>query len=252
MRFIRNLVGMVVLAVLFNACFTAPEFADVPEISYNSLQFADVAEPGRADTLILKVDFKDGDGDLGLDANYDVGYPYNDKFYFRLDGYKFPNAHDDGSAIDTSVWIHYTSRTVPGLDTLPLYIPPYKCENWEVFNNTNGQPRDTVYFQQNPNHFNFFVDILVQQPDKSFKVFDWATELPDNCDFAGFNGRFPILSKDISVRSTQEGTIRYKMTSAGWTFFFSIEVLKLRVHIQDRALHISNTIETPEFQLSAI
>src|SRR3979490_880051 len=95
MRLIRSLVGMVMLAVAFNACFKAPEFSIVPEIEYNDIIFRKGAtpikgEPTPADTLILTINFKDGGGDLGLDAT-ETGIPYNDKYYYRFKDGTFLN-----------------------------------------------------------------------------------------------------------------------------------------------------------------
>lgn len=237
------------MAVCISACFTAPEFPIVPEISFNNLTFTDVADPSKPDSLIITINFKDGDGDLGFRQDEsDLYYPYNDKFYFiRETGQAIP---DYGNVVDTADWIHYRDRKV--IDTLPPYVPPYKCRNWEVLYTDGGLVKDTVYIQLNPNHFNFFVDIYVQQPDQSFKLFDWATELPNNCDLNGFNGRFPLLSNDLDQKAGQEGKIRYSMVSPAWNTLFSIKVLKLHVWIQDRSLHPSNVVITKEFQLTSI
>ncbi|SRR5258706_5196216 len=251
MRLIHSLVGMVVLAVTFNACFKAPEFPIVPEITFNNLVFKDVSAPSSADTLILTVNFKDGDGDLGLDDS-ETDYPYNDKFYFKVNGQRgyFPagtTVFNDGTLMS-----YKTKRTTN--DTLPAFVTPYNCSNWDVITDTKtGKVSDTLYFQLNPNHYNFFVDFYIKQPDNSFALYDWKKEfIYPNCQVNGFDGRFPILSKDLSQKTAQEGTVRYSMKSVGFLIFFSIKVLKLRISIQDRAGHGSNVIETPEFTLQSI
>jgi len=82
-----------VMAVALNACFKAPEFPITPEITFNDIVFKDVSGLATADTLILTINFKDGDGDLGLDEAendfiFDGGraYPVMNKLYFELDG----------------------------------------------------------------------------------------------------------------------------------------------------------------------
>ncbi len=245
MRFIRSLVGMVVLAVAFSACFKAAEFPIVPEIEYNNVIFRKGPAPTKdvpspADTLILTINFKDGDGDLGLDAS-ETGIPYNDKYYYLF---------KDGSFLN-----YKAKRTIAGFDTLPDFVTPYNCTNWEQIRDQSPQPKviDTLYFTLNPDHFNFVADIYVQQADQSFALYDWKTEfIFPNCNVSGFNGRFPILSKDLTQKTAQEGTIRYAIPSPAWTIFFSIKLLKLKVSIRDRALHQSNVVETPPFTLQSV
>jgi len=244
MRLIRSLVGMLVMAVALNACFKAPEFPIIPEIEYNSISLKkgppptpDVPSP--ADTLVLVINFKDGDGDLGLDGS-ETGIPYNDRFYYVF---------QDGS------FLNYRAKfNVPGYDTLPAFVTPYNCTNWEVIKDPNTNvTTDTLYFQLNPNHYNFFVDFYIEQQDHSFALYDWKKEfIYPNCNVNGFNGRFPILSKDLSQKTAQEGTIRYNMKSVAFNILFSIKLLKLRLYIQDRALHKSNVIETQPFTLQSI
>jgi hypothetical protein len=244
MRLIRGLTGMLVMAVALNACFKPPEFSIIPEIEFSNISFKkgpppSTDYPSPADTLILWVKFKDGDGDLGLDGS-ETGIPYNDRFYFV-----FP----DGS------FLNYRDKfKVPGYDTLPAFVPPYNCTNWEQIRDPNTHVvTDTLYFQLNPNQFNFFVDFYIQQNDTTFALYDWKKEFVwPNCYVSGFNGRFPILSKDLTQKTAQEGTIRYNMKSVAFNILFSIKVMKLRLYIKDRALHKSNVIETPTFTLQSI
>ncbi len=242
MRVIRNLVVVLVIAVALDSCFKAPEFPNVPEIEYNNIIFRDVSDPAKADTLILTVNFKDGDGDLGLDDSETLP-PYNDKYYYRFPDGKFLN--------------YASKRTDPRYDTLPDFVTPYNCTNWDVINDpTSGKAVDTLYFELNPDHYNFFVDFYIQQrinQKDTFLLYDWKNEfIYPNCQVNGFNGRFPILSKDLSQATAQEGKIRYAMKSVGFNVFFSIKVIKLRLYILDRALHKSNIIETPPFTLQSI
>ena len=211
----------------------------VPEITFNDLVFKDVSNPSSADTLILTINFKDGDGDLGLDDS-ETGKPYNDKYYYVF---------QDGSFLN-----YKAKRTIAVFDTLPDFVTPYNCINWDVITDpATGKVTDTLYFTLNPDHYNIFVDFYIKQPDNSFALYDWKKEfIYPNCQVNGFDGRFPILSKDLSQKTAQEGKIRYSMKSVGFLIFFSIKVLKLKISIQDRLLHRSNVIETPEFTLQSI
>jgi hypothetical protein len=105
------------------------------------------------------------------------------------------------------------------------------------------QIRDTLYYTPNPDHYNIEVDFLVKDPtaEGGFREFDWQKEYCTT-----FDGRFPVFS---DKNSSIDGTLRYSMTSLGFTTLFSIKTLKLRVRIKDRERHSSNVIETPEFTL---
>src|SRR6185369_10270186 len=141
-------------------------------------------------------------------------------------------------------------RTIPAYAKLPSFINPYNCINWEI--TTVSGKTDTLYFDLNPNHNNISIDYLVKNNDGSFKEFNWLTEFVyPNCGIS-YDGRFPRLYKDLTHKTPIEGSIRYGMNSVGFLILFSTKTLKLRITILDRALHTSNTIETPEFTLQSI
>ncbi|MET4072862.1 hypothetical protein [Hymenobacter sp. UYCo722] len=64
-----------------SSCLKAPEFPVEPTITFNNLKNIYVppivAGATAADTLEFAVDFQDGDGDLGLDADDAKAAPYN-------------------------------------------------------------------------------------------------------------------------------------------------------------------------------
>jgi hypothetical protein len=64
-----------------SSCLKAPDFPVEPSISFNSLKktYEAPSVPGAtpADTLEFAIDFQDGDGDLGLDADDAKVAPYN-------------------------------------------------------------------------------------------------------------------------------------------------------------------------------
>jgi hypothetical protein len=242
MKLSWGLLAAVIFAIGLNSCFEAPTYPLTPEIEFGRISFINVPVDTVADTLALTIKFKDGDGDLGLAADetgcYDVNGKvncYNDKFYYRF---------SDGTYIS-----YKTKRTKPGYDTLPAFVKPYTCTNWEVIKKPDPANKDqfivvdTLYFKINQNNKNIFVDFFVKQNDGSFVEFDWLKEFCSTYD-----GRFPVLSKDLRKPSPLEGEIRYGMPSVGFLGIFSTKTLKLRVSIQDRALNRSNVIETPEFR----
>lgn len=246
------------MALFLASCFDPPEYAPSPSIEYESVSFIDVANPSDPDSLILTIRFKDGDGDLGLDANdpSDTLYPYQNRTFFDTvkssnAGYYYP--FNDGTFIT-----YETKRTSPygwkqkhlAYDTLPAFSNPYNCVNWQVLAMNNEV--DTFYFELNPDHHNIFVEFLVKNSDGTFTEFDWTEEFAyPQCGIT-FDGRFPVLSKDLSQKSALDGKIRYGMPSTGFMILFSIKTLKLRITIQDRTLNKSNVVETPEFTLQQI
>jgi hypothetical protein len=239
------------IALFLLSCFDPPEYSNIPTIEFEDVTFVDVSNTSDPDSLILIVQFKDGDGDLGLDANdpNDTLFPFQSRTFFDTIpnsqlGYYFPGGPDN-------IYITYrTKRTNPNYDTLPPFSKPYNCVNWEILNINNQV--DTFYFQRNPYHYNITVDYLVKNADGTFTEFDWTKEFSyPQCGIT-FDGRFPILSRDLSRSAALDGKIRYGMASTGFNILFSIKTLKLRITIFDRALNRSNTVETPEFTLQQI
>lgn len=234
MRLIRGFGLFLLIGLVAGACFTPPEYPIQPQIEFESIVYREYGTgfDSNYDSVILTLKFKDGDGDLGLDPS-EIAAPYNNKFYYRF---------QDGSYLN-----YEDKRTNPDYDTLPDFIKPYNCVNWDVIRE-NNLVVDTLYFELNPDYYNITIDFLVKNSDGSFTEFDLMKEF----DYPGcggtFDGRFPILFKD-KPGSPLEGTIRYGMGSTAFKAFFSIKPLKIRVQIKDRALNASAFIETPEFTL---
>ncbi|MBF9237948.1 hypothetical protein I2I05_11135 [Hymenobacter sp. BT683] len=62
------------------SCLTPPDYPDEPEIEFKSLTKIYVPSTGgqlAADTLLFAIDFKDGDGDLGLSDEDITNAPFN-------------------------------------------------------------------------------------------------------------------------------------------------------------------------------
>ena len=237
MKSIWGLSLVAIFGIVAFSCLEAPQYSEIPSIEFEEIVFKDIKEASSADSLILSIKFKDGDGNIGL-APSETQDPYNDKYYFQ-----FPN----GSYIT-----YKTKRTDPNYDTLPAFVKPYNCTNWEVYTQ-NQKVVDTLYFELNPNQYNIFIIFQVKDASGNFQDFDWASFYTyPLCEVIGFNGRFPILSKDLSQPGPLEGTIKYAMNSVGFNIIFSIKTMRLKVRIIDRALNSSNEILTPEFTLQSI
>jgi hypothetical protein len=110
---------------------------------------------------------------------------------------------------------------------------------------------DTVYFEVNPFHYNIDIDFFVEQSDGSYEKFDWFENFCTTYD-----GRFPLIQTNesgviqdgpfrVRLISRSKGEIAYTMAGLGFKSLFADKRIKLQVKIIDRALHISNPIETP-------
>ncbi|MEQ9593540.1 MAG: hypothetical protein RLN86_13120 [Cyclobacteriaceae bacterium] len=240
MKSIWGLFIVVGFALAMGSCFDPPEYPNEPQIEFNNLIFKEVGGVAEADSLILFIDFRDGDGDLGLNPNETgcqiIGADtvcYNNRFYII-------NSEDNSL-------VNYKDKRENPEWNLPDFVPPFSCTNWEVLRE-NNVIRDTLYFVPNQDHYNIFVDFYEKQADGTFKLFNFYEEFQyPNCPTT-FDGRFPILSKNLSQPGPLEGTLRYAMVSSLFKLQFSIKTLKLKIQIQDRRTNLSNEIETPEFR----
>jgi len=226
---LKEIIKYTVFAILITitcwSCHQLPEYPIVPSIEYNQVYFK---KGELTDSLFISIDFKDGDGDLGLHPDYDIGFPYHAIWYY-------PNL--------VGGLLTYSDRNTPEFDTLPPYEFPYDCINYLIDNS------DTFYITPNLNHFNIFVDFYVKK-NSVFTLYDWITANPPQCG-ESYNGRFPILNTSGQNRPL-EGTLIYAITGAGFEVIFKRDTLKLEIRIQDRALHKSNIIQTQEFVIKDI
>jgi hypothetical protein len=244
----------------------------------------EVPGAGTADSLILFISFKDGDGDLGLDPD-DPTYsdePFHPAYYFLTDPDCIDNPCDTTKVATTLVYdtegTPYILLNSDGLDGKLVtnrtrnesgyaYLPTYISGNCEYYTEdqllvpeasadasynildtlTNGT--DLFYVIQDP--------FLYEQNPKhynievDFFVFENGVFVPfDWSEFCiDYNGRFPVISGQSSAL---EGTIRYGMGNASYLALFSVKTLKLEVKIRDRALNTSNTVSTQNFTLNGI
>ena len=271
---------ILVLVSIIQGCYDIPTFSDVPSISFNKVEFFDV-NSGQ-DSLLITINFADGDGDIGLndDYNYLDAFQSNEYLIDGNDGYidiseidELITIKDVGKDI-APLYEHFNtgSKSKSTLTTIPPFDPPYQYTNWlinpkitlidldTVFSGGNWQIRqryievqmsDTVFFMLNENHFNFFVDFYYKDsPTDEFKKFNWVTDItfpPGQPP----HGRVPILHNP-NEEGIIEGTIKYGFVSSGLLNLFEDKILKLQIRIQDRALNSSQTVETPEFTLREI
>lgn len=84
--------------LLLNSCIQEPEFSVVPEIAFesiskfNKLSLDGFGEQTKIDSLVMRIRFKDGDGDLGItEAELKSNPKYKDFKNFIVDTYLLRN-----------------------------------------------------------------------------------------------------------------------------------------------------------------
>jgi len=214
------------LPILWMAsCNPEPEFPVVPKIDFESVSFKQ-GDTGF-DTLIVRVRFQDGDGDLGL------GGEERDPPYHPFDPLPKPNGNP------CLFSDRFNANDCPGL---PL---EFDCVNYLTpFRRGQDIVNDTLYIEINENENNFIVELMTKK-NGQFEVYDFR----EKCQ-PPLSGRFPRLRDDFNTEGPLKGVIEYKAPSSAYLALFRNDTLKLRIRIKDRALHDSNVEESCEFTLN--
>lgn len=228
-------ISIILITLGFSSCFNPPDFPDEPEIEFRSLEYIDYADD--VDSMLLRFDFEDGDGDIGLSDDY-FGYPYH-RFNVVVDSFDSLVSISDSNVV------------------LPFYlIDPYGIGEKTLFSETDNRPLysscdyyydpnvldDTIFIQENEYNNNFYIDILKRKNGVYSKFyFNNST-----CDLVNFNSRIPIFDSEHDGKSLS-GTITYYLSSIGWANVLTPDTFKIRFYIYDRALHKSNVVESPEY-----
>jgi hypothetical protein len=278
MNFAKSLTITVTLLITFGC---EPEESAPIEPYIESVKFYhDFDKTLKKDTINLTINFRDGDFDLGLDPSDPAHQapPFHAINYFQLKNGKLiprPQSYnvDLMSEIvkleDSGKFVTYQIAQTQ-LDT----PEPYSCASYresEVLidripdqNNLtiddtiiyHGEPlyhvRDTFLFERNPNHYNLHVDFLVEA-NGTFEKVDWEKSICGTFDarFTPMDGLAPGATTNAFVfllnrLSETRGQIGYNIAPNYPLFHntFQGQRLKARVTIVDRALHISNEVES--------
>ncbi|MDO6438389.1 hypothetical protein Q4534_13290 [Cyclobacterium sp. 1_MG-2023] len=216
----HTIITLLLLSV-WVGCISPPEdFPTVPQIDFNNLEFV---QTSGSDSLIITLDFRDAEGDLGLNAT-DIYPPFNELTYITDDAGQF---------------ITYSER--------PEDAPDFNNRDWVIFPLINNQEiKDTLWVAENEDYYNILVKFFIKRGG-NYTEFNWS----DPPYFTTFNGRFPRMLEEEQQRAI-EGEIRYSMLSLGWNSVFRNDTLKLEIKVKDRALNESNVVSTPDFTLSQI
>jgi len=214
--------GIMLIPVLtWTSCISPPEnFPSIPEIKFSTIEYV---RTSSQDSLIVSVDFKDAEGDLGLSST-DINPPFNPLIYKR-------------DAVGNLITYARRPPGAPSFNPIDWAIDP-------IINNT--VVKDTIWVEQNVNQFNIFVKFFIKRNGK-FTEFRWQ----DPPFFTTFNGRFPRILITEEGQSV-EGNIKYRMLSSGWESIFRNDTLRIDVQVQDRALNRSNEVSSASVTLKQI
>ena len=215
--------------LIYGSCAERPVFPDTPSIELADYYFQEVQNVSL-DSLVITLKFKDGNGDLGLDAN-ETQRPYH-------------------------LWDVQTNNNGDSIRFGDPGAPvEYNCVDYEIFtkrivvNDSLIITADTVYVIRNLDHFNFMLDFLVETPINSDNYVVYDPALERNCA-PRYHGRFFVLNTARDVRPL-EGELQYTLVS-GFRLLFRNDRIKMRMQIKDRALNGSNIIETEPFNINDI
>lgn len=213
LSFLSMLVGL-----LLASCYDEPDFGVVPELTNIDIYFKK-GVTRTLDSLVVRVDFQDGDGDLGFYPD-ERGIPYTRK----------PNPNTD-----EPFW---------RFDANDPDLPPYNFIDYEYTSLTeNDTIFDTLYVERNEDYYNYSVTIYTKE-ENGYQPIELINSPP-------LGGRFFPLKDDLDLEGPLKGTIQYGTVGA-YDFRFSNDTLRMDVVVRDRAGHVSNVISREGFTLDEI
>ncbi|MGB3776748.1 MAG: hypothetical protein WA960_00210 [Tunicatimonas sp.] len=224
MKHIRSLIFLIGATLMLTACLEAPKFGDPPRLTGIEVYFKEVER--QPDSLVVRVDFEDGDGDLGVSGRENDADDY----------IPIPNPDDGG------FWFYNG-------DNPDSRLPEYNCRLFTDIDLdlTDGVPEfDTIRADYNEAYYNYSITLYTKE-NGQYKEFDFLIE---RCS-APLGGRFPPLRDDFSVDRPLKGTIQWGSVDF-YKLLFRNDTLRLDVTIRDRAGNVSNVITKENFTLEGI
>ncbi|KAA9332781.1 hypothetical protein [Adhaeribacter soli] len=180
MKHLLRKYGLLPILVVLAACWKEPNFPKEPQIEFNSIDTKYIEDGGRKALVTIAVNFKDGDGDLGLQA---------------------------------------------------------------VAKKEDAQPPYDFQEGRNKFYYNYFADSFIEI-NGNFE--------PYRPSVITYNGRFTHLNTDGKTKAL-EGELRYSFEVIPALLpseFKNGDRMKFRVQIADRALNLSNTVETEPIKIT--
>lgn len=292
MRLIKGIVLFCFSAIAVSACFSPPEFSTIPRIEFKSIQFRNVEGTNQELILELNFSDGDGDlglsttGDNLYPFNDEFFYLQTGMgdtvsiIAQRVQDaqgvvYVILNSKELPGKIVTS-----KTRSLPYYGYLPVYNPNV-CQNYKSITTILGEDNmpipgvlaplasvdasykiedtltfagkkyalfsDLLFFKRNPNASNIEVRFW-QFENGAYVEYDWGRY--NDCQ--NFFGRFETSETDVYAGRPLEGSIRYSMKNTAFLSTFGSRAIKITARIRDRALNVSNTVESPIFELAEI
>jgi hypothetical protein len=242
-----NKIFLYIIPLFIISCSEDNTVSEIPVISFENIIFKKSENNFTQDSLILTINFIDGNGDLGL-SNEENSYPY----------------HQYNAIIDENFnWVTIGSNDV----TLPLYVyepngaitlfsdidnrSSFNCKEYIIDTLNSSNLLDTFLIQKNVNNKNIYIEFYKKNSD-DFELIDWTRVFDEEygCGI-DFNSRFPPLNIG-NANQVLQGKLRYGMVSYGFENVLENNIFKLKIYIKDRALNSSNIIESPEVTLQEI
>ena len=222
-KFFRYLLFLFGASLVLTACLEAPEFGDSPRLTGIDVYFREVDR--QPDSLVVRVDFEDGDGDLGVS-----GRENNADDYIPI-----PNPDDGG------FWF---------FDPDDQRLPPFNCRQFTDIdlNLTDGVVNlDTIRADYNEAYYNYSIT-LYTKVNGQYEEYDFL--LQRECS-PPLGGRFPPLRDDFSVDRPLKGVIQWGSVGF-YKSQFRNDTLRIDVTIRDRAGNVSNVVTKEDFTLEGI
>jgi hypothetical protein len=142
----KNILFIVVVFFILAGCSKSPQYPAAPQIEF--VEAKKIALSNGIDSLYIKLKFKDGDGNLGLNA------------------------------IDPP-----TKEYVQGDTVRNLPLDQWDCQKYL---SVNGD-RDTITITRNPNYFNFFVSFYKKNSNNTYTLIDRPDCRQNNGRFSRFD-----------------------------------------------------------------
>lgn len=248
MRLTKISLLAVMIGCLSDSCVNPPEYSVIPHIDLQDITFThgNIAN-GIPDTLVFKLKFKDGDGDLGAGSDDPNALDQSNPWYYFFNVTDFsvmPHTSYTDQIPGYKLINYQVKRTVPQFADLPRL----GCESWELLRE-NGRVIDTLYITQNLNAFTVNVDVYAKQAGV-YLPYGPANNDINRCSYNLFRATFPNLSSDRS--KAFDGLITFRIVSFNLSGFFNTQILKMDITIFDRARHPSNVVEKKDFTIAQI
>jgi hypothetical protein len=255
MKWIKKLSIGIVLIGAVDSCIKEPSYSDVPRIELKDVYFKKGSlNQLIADTLVIKLKFTDGDGDLGIGPEDAVLPDYQNPIYWAYNTTNFSLISGTDKSVPLPAgytFLDYKARKLSQFASLP----GINCQNWELLSDNGSPPLvDTIYITQNLRAFNFNVSFYTRvsvTPEK-YELLDPSPFVSlSKCTANLFRGTFPDLSNDRKS-APLDGIITYRIQSLGLSKIFANSTLKMEVTINDRAFHDSKPVEKKGFTIQQI